>query len=27
MKAKGATGTDDDFKKVIDYLTRTFPRQ
>jgi quinoprotein glucose dehydrogenase len=27
MRAKGAVGTDDDFKKVIDYLTRTFPRQ
>jgi cytochrome c5 len=27
MRSKGATGTDDDFKKVIDYLTRTFPRQ
>jgi quinoprotein glucose dehydrogenase len=27
MRAKGATGTDDDFKKVIDYLVRTFPRQ
>jgi len=27
MRAKGAIGTDDDFKKVIDYLTRTFPRR
>ena len=27
MRAKGAVGTDDDFKKVIEYLTRTFPRQ
>ena len=27
MRDKGAVGTDDDFNKVIDYLTRTFPRQ
>ncbi len=25
MKDKGAVGTDDDFKRVIDYLARSFP--
>jgi quinoprotein glucose dehydrogenase len=27
MRDKGAVGTDEDFKKITDYLTRTFPRQ
>jgi hypothetical protein len=25
MKDKGALGTDDDFKRVVDYLARNFP--
>jgi hypothetical protein len=25
MKDKGAAGTDEDFKRVIDYLARNFP--
>lgn len=27
MRDKGAVGTDEDFKKIIDYLARNFPRQ
>ena len=25
MKDRGAVGTEDDFKKIIDYLARNFP--
>jgi quinoprotein glucose dehydrogenase len=27
MRSKGAVGTEEDFKKITDYLTRNFPRQ
>lgn len=27
MRDKGAVGTDEDFQKIIDYLSRTYPRQ
>ena len=27
MKDRGAIGTDDDFKKIIDYLAKNFPPQ
>jgi hypothetical protein len=27
MRDRGAVGSDEDFKKIVDYLARTFPRQ